>query len=74
MKKNIHPQYALITVKCLNCGTEFSIGTTAVKGISVALCSHCHPAYTGKETIVDTANRVSKFLERQKKSEAMKKK
>lgn len=72
MKQNTHPDYTVITVKCTNCGNDFTFGTTATKGISVALCSQCHPAYTGAQTIVDTANRVSKFMERQKKSEALK--
>jgi large subunit ribosomal protein L31 len=72
MKQNTHPQYQVITVTCSNCSTEFTLGTTQTKGFSVALCSHCHPAFTGSQTIVDTANRVSKFVERQKKADAMK--
>lgn len=71
MKQNTHPKYEVITLTCTNCGTDFTLGTTAVKGFSVALCSHCHPAYTGAQSIIDTANRVSKFMERQKKAEAM---
>ncbi len=71
MKQNTHPTYQVITVTCTNCGTDFTIGSTATKGFSVALCSHCHPAYTGAQTIVDTANRVSKFMERQKRAEEM---
>jgi len=72
MKQNTHPKYKVITVTCTNCNAQFTFGTTAVDGISVALCSNCHPAYTGSQTIVDTANRVSKFMERQKKAEAFK--
>lgn len=72
MKQTTHPQYQVLTLTCSNCSTEFTVGTTAVKGFSVALCSHCHPAYTGAQSIIDTANRVSKFMERQKKTEAMK--
>ena len=73
MKQNTHPQYEVMTLTCSNCGTDFTVGTTAApKGFSVALCSHCHPAYTGAQSIIDTANRVSKFNERQKKTEAMK--
>lgn len=71
MKQTTHPQYQVINLTCSNCGAEFELGTTAVKGFSVALCSHCHPAYTGAQSIIDTANRVSKFMERQKKTEAM---
>lgn len=72
MKQNTHPKYEVLTLTCSNCGTQFTVGTTAVKGFSVALCSHCHPAYTGQTTIVDTANRVSKFMERQKKAAELK--
>jgi len=71
MKQNTHPQYQVVKLACSNCGEEFTVGTTAAKGFSVALCSHCHPAYTGAQSIIDTANRVSKFMERQKKTEAM---
>ncbi|MCC7303941.1 50S ribosomal protein L31 [bacterium] len=70
-QKTTHPQYQVVTLKCSNCDTEFTVGTTAIKGFSVALCSHCHPAYTGAQSIIDTANRVSKFMDRQKKAEAM---
>jgi large subunit ribosomal protein L31 len=72
MKQNTHPQYQVVDLKCSNCGATFALGTTSAKGFSVALCSQCHPAFTGAQTIVDTANRVSKFVERQKKAEAMK--
>lgn len=72
MKQEIHPNYKVIDVKCANCGNTFTVGTTTEKGFSVAICSQCHPTYTGKVTIIDSANRVSKFLERQKKADAMK--
>lgn len=72
MKKQIHPKYEILTVTCSNCGADFTFGTTSTKGIGAALCSQCHPAYTGAQTIIDTANRVSKFNERQKKAAEMK--
>ncbi|WKZ24267.1 MAG: 50S ribosomal protein L31 [Candidatus Dojkabacteria bacterium] len=71
MKQNTHPQYDVVTLTCSNCSATFTVGTTATKGFSVALCSQCHPAYTGAQSIIDTANRVSKFMERQKKAEQM---
>jgi len=71
MKQNTHPQYAVVDLTCSNCGATFTVGTTSTKGFSVALCSQCHPAYTGAQSIIDTANRVSKFMERQKKTAAM---
>jgi len=69
MKSEIHPKYEVVEVKCANCGTTFSLGTTSTKGFSVSICSQCHPAFTGKTTIIDSANRVSRFMERQKKTQ-----
>jgi len=59
MKKDIHPQYHTATVTCA-CGHTFKTGST-MKEINVEICSACHPFYTGKEKIVDTAGRVEKF-------------
>lgn len=73
MKKETHPKYTMIDVKCANCDTVFNVGTTQEKGFSIGICSQCHPVYTGKTTIIDSANRVSKFLDRQKKFAEMKK-
>lgn len=63
MKKDIHPTYfedAKIT--CV-CGAVYEVGST-VKEIEVELCAHCHPFYTGKQKIIDSARRVEKFEER----------
>jgi len=73
MKKETHPQYNVVTVKCANCDSEFTVGTTSEKGFQVSICSQCHPAYTGKSTMIDSTNRVSRFLERQQKSQGMQK-
>jgi large subunit ribosomal protein L31 len=60
MKKDIHPQYNHeITVQCA-CGNTFTTGSTASE-IKVELCSNCHPFYTGKQKLVDSARRVEKF-------------
>src|SRR3989339_1577564 len=60
MKKGIHPQYYDdAKIKCA-CGAEFVVGST-VKEIHVEICSNCHPFYTGKERLVDTAGRVDRF-------------
>jgi len=59
MKKDIHPKYHTATVICA-CGHAFKTGST-LKEINVEICSSCHPFYTGKEKIVDTAGRVEKF-------------
>lgn len=68
MKKEIHPQYfADATITC-NCGNVIHAGSTIEKQ-SVEICSACHPFYTGKQKLMDTAGRVNKFLERQKKAQ-----
>ena len=60
MKANIHPDYAEITVTC-SCGNQFKTRSTVGKDLSVDVCSNCHPFYTGKQKMVDTAGRVDKF-------------
>ncbi len=64
MKKDIHPEYYPDAVIKCACGNTFTVGST-VKEIHVEICSNCHPFYTGKETIVDTAGRVDRFKKRQ---------
>lgn len=63
MKQGIHPKYYdNAVIKCA-CGAQFDVGSTR-KEISVEICSNCHPFYTGKEKLVDTAGRVDKFKAR----------
>jgi large subunit ribosomal protein L31 len=59
MKDGIHPKYFKATVTC-GCGHSFETGSTREK-ISVEICSHCHPFFTGTQKFVDTAGRVEKF-------------
>lgn len=59
MKKGIHPDYQECTVICA-CGNTFKTRSTK-KEIRVEICSQCHPFFTGKQRIVDTAGRVEKF-------------
>ncbi len=59
MKKDIHPEYHRATVHCA-CGSEFETGST-VKEIKVEICSKCHPFFTGKQKLVDSAGRVERF-------------
>jgi large subunit ribosomal protein L31 len=59
MKKGIHPEYYRTTVHCA-CGNEFETGST-VKEINVEICSKCHPFFTGKQKLVDSAGRVERF-------------
>ncbi len=73
MKNEIHPEYfpeAQIT--CGGCGTVMTIGSVR-KSIEVSICSSCHPFYTGKEKLVDSAGRVDRFKQKYAKFTAEKK-
>lgn len=59
MKKGIHPEYHEATVHCA-CGSTFQTGST-VKSINVEICSSCHPFFTGKQKLIDSAGRVERF-------------
>jgi len=59
MKSGIHPEYTETTIKC-NCGFELKTRST-VSDLKVEVCSNCHPFYTKKQKLVDTAGRVEKF-------------
>jgi large subunit ribosomal protein L31 len=63
MKKDIHPQYYDKAKVICACGNSFTIGSTTPE-IHIELCSACHPFYTGKQKLVDTAGRVDKFKQR----------
>jgi large subunit ribosomal protein L31 len=63
MKPNIHPQYHEVQVTC-SCGNTFKTGSTMNKPLHIEVCSVCHPFYTGKQKILDTAGRVEKFRQR----------
>ena len=60
MKEGIHPNYADVKVVC-SCGNEFTTRSTLGKEMHVEVCSLCHPFYTGKQKVLDTAGRVDKF-------------
>ncbi|MBK7995066.1 MAG: 50S ribosomal protein L31 [Blastocatellia bacterium] len=59
MKEKIHPQYNVITVSC-SCGEQFQTKSTK-KELRLEICSACHPFYTGKQKLIDTAGRVDRF-------------
>lgn len=63
MKTGIHPDYFQINVNC-SCGNNFVTGSTMKKDLHVEVCSQCHPFYTGKQKIVDTAGRIDKFRQK----------
>lgn len=63
MKADIHPNYTDVTVTC-SCGNSFETRSTAGKALNIEVCSKCHPFFTGKQKIVDTAGRVDKFRQK----------
>lgn len=63
MKAGIHPELKKTKVHCNGCNIEFETAAT-VESITVDICSNCHPFYTGKQKLVDTAGRVEKFKQR----------
>jgi large subunit ribosomal protein L31 len=63
MKADTHPTYEEINVTC-SCGNKFVTRSTMNKALHVEVCSECHPFYTGKQKIVDTAGRVEKFRQK----------
>lgn len=66
MKADIHPDYQEINVTC-SCGSVFKTRSTMNKPLNIEVCSLCHPFYTGKQKIVDTAGRVEKFRQKYSK-------
>jgi len=67
MKAGIHPEYQEVTVHCA-CGEQFVTRSTR-KELRLEICSKCHPFFTGKQKLIDTAGRVEKFNRRYRKSE-----
>jgi large subunit ribosomal protein L31 len=63
MKADVHPNYPEVTVTC-SCGNKFQTRSTAGKNFNIEVCSQCHPFYTGKQKIMDTAGRVEKFRQK----------
>ena len=63
MKEGIHPAYKEITVTC-SCTNSFKTRSALGKDLHIEVCSACHPFYTGKQKMLDTAGRVEKFRQR----------
>ena len=68
MKQKIHPKYHEVDVRCA-CGNTFSTRSTSSE-LKVEICSSCHPFFTGKQKLVDTAGRVERFNRRYQKKGA----
>ena len=66
MKTDIHPEYVMTHVRC-SCGNEFDTRSTKAE-IVVEVCSKCHPFYTGKQKLMDSAGRVERFQKRLERS------
>jgi len=60
MKQGIHPKYETITVTCA-CGETFQTRSTKGGTIKLEICSKCHPFFTGKQKLIDSAGRVERF-------------
>jgi large subunit ribosomal protein L31 len=71
VKKDLHPEYKKCAVVCA-CGNKFETRST-VESMHLDICSKCHPFYTGKQKLVDTAGRVEKYLNKFKKTQQMNK-
>jgi large subunit ribosomal protein L31 len=68
MKPDIHPSYVVTQVSC-SCGNSFTTRSTVKNGtIHVETCNVCHPFYTGKQRVLDTAGRVAKFEQKYAKA------
>jgi len=67
MKAGIHPEYKNATIHCV-CGNSWTTRTT-VGDIQIDICSNCHPYFTGKQKLIDTAGRVERFRRRYAKGE-----
>ena len=65
MKADIHPDYKQTTIQCV-CGNVINAGSTK-PDIRVEICSKCHPFYTGKQKLVDTAGRIERFRKKYEK-------
>lgn len=65
MKEAIHPGYQQVQVHCA-CGETWTTGSTK-KELRLEICSKCHPFYTGRQKLVDSAGRVDRFQKRYKK-------
>jgi large subunit ribosomal protein L31 len=73
MKDSIHPEYHAKAKIICACGNIFTVGST-VPEMHVELCSNCHPFYTGKQNLVDTAGTIDKFRKKATKAAEMKSK
>lgn len=65
MKKGIHPDYRNVKITCV-CGFKLETRSTEGKDFTVEICSNCHPFYTGKQKLIDSAGRIERFRRKYK--------
>jgi len=65
VKEGIHPKYTETKVRCA-CGSEFVTRSTRGAELSIDICNKCHPFFTGKQKLIDTAGRVERFKQKYK--------
>ena len=73
MKENLHPQYFTNAKVVCACGNTFTTGSTRPE-LHVEICSNCHPFYTGRQNLIDTAGTIDKFKKRATKATEIKSK
>ena len=71
MKAGIHPEYHEVTVHCA-CGHSFKTGSTRKGDMHLEICSNCHPFFTGKQKLMDTAGRIERFNRKYRRAPAEK--
>jgi large subunit ribosomal protein L31 len=71
MKKDIHPNFKPTQIRCA-CGNVIEAGSTK-QNITVEICSNCHPFFTGKQKLVDTAGRIERFRKKYQKYQSQEK-
>jgi len=60
MKKGIHPKYGPITMSCA-CGNTVKTRSTTEQDMTLEICAECHPFYTGRQKLIDSAGRIERF-------------
>ena len=60
MKPGIHPEYKEVTISCA-CGNEVKTRSTTCEDLTLEICAACHPFYTGKQKLIDSAGRIERF-------------
>ena len=73
MKENLHPQYFTAAKVACACGNSFITGSTKPE-LHVEICYNCHPFYTGKQNLIDTAGTIEKFKKRTQQASELKSK